>query len=232
MIKKRLILYGIIGVILFTGCSKSEPIVEDTEWTNEVIYAEECGLNGLACCVDKDSECKYGLECCVNPFNNTETYCAENCSCGEIGEFCCNSEEKCIVGSVCKNSYCNVCGGKDQLCCVNDSCSQDLICHNGECKECGEKNSPCCENNTCNNAELLDINRTECQNGICVNCGAGGLIACKNEPVCSPKNLLNSNNCLFCGDETQPCCQIDENNELKCLSDLECDLGFCSKKEN
>ncbi len=225
-----LLIFGVVCLFLFSACdTKNQSSQNNNGWEDEVLYADECGFDGLRCCDDAEQKCKFGQNCCVNPKNENENYCAESCDFGKENTFCRNEDFTCDSGLTCKNSRCLPCGGEDQFCCQKgDSCKSSLICFNDKCASCGQSGYPCCD------SELLCLKqdnrgniRTECHNEICQPCGYGGAKTCVNEPFCNPDTLNNNGLCYKCGGLNQPCCA-----EKSCNLEesLVCELGFCVKK--
>jgi hypothetical protein len=220
-------------LILLPGCLlKKDKNISSNDWQNEVLMAQECGLDGLPCCVDKNKPCQYELNCCVNPTDNKQNYCATKCEFGTKDQFCRTSNPFCDEGLSCAESYCKPCGEKNNVCCTDNKCNNDLVCHQNKCVECGIPNNPCCtKGKACQNEEKKNENRSECQNNICILCGTENELACQKEPLCNKGNLLNNNVCYLCGGFNQPCCQKGELNNYECdeSAGLRCDLGFCAK---
>ncbi len=223
---KRLKISSVIILLAFTlsGCFlNKEEDKNNNDWQNEILMAQECGMDGLPCCLDKDPSCFYGQQCCVDPNNPTHTACRDECTCGHSEEFCCENNQ-CEDGLVCRDGYCVECGNKEEPCCLNDECQEGLVCYQNECVECGLPGNPCCsEGKACLGEGKLDDTRTECEEDICVLCGFSGQKACVGEPFCNPHNLLNNGICYHCGGYNQPCCE----NQF-CDKGLQCKLGFCN----
>jgi len=235
MQKKRIIYFSCLYFLLLffiSGCGQKVDD-ENEDWKDEVMMAHECGLEGFACCADKEPACQYGLSCCTDPNNIKINMCVPNCACGGEGRFCCKSEPLCDSGLACFKGLCATCGEKDQPCCPHTGCGKDLACQAGQCVLCGLSGHPCCPDEPkCVNQATDDPDRAECQGGICAPCGTAGEPACPGEPACGTKHLLNNNICYKCGDFNQPCCADDFISEGGCdpTGDLECSLGFCRKK--
>lgn len=234
--QKRLI-FGIFSIFLLvitlSGCSLVNQSVNPVDdWENDVILAQNCGQDGLMCCPDKEPACNYGQNCCVDPNDQNNNYCADDCTCGQKETFCCAGNE-CDDGLICYNSYCFSCGDSDEICCANEECNDGLVCHNDKCVECGLPGNPCCTEtgkNSCAGEKSHGNDRSECLNGLCAYCGFGGHLACQEEPKCNSAHLFNNGQCLSCGGSNQPCCQIDDKTKSACKQEqgLVCKLGFCS----
>ncbi len=225
-----LINFRIIIIIIFifsflSGCSwYKNNKSNNNDWKNEVLMAQECGLDGLPCCLDKEPPCFYGQQCCVDPNNPKHNACRDECSCGGLDEFCCK-DNQCQEGLACRDGYCVECGDRGEACCPQEVCNNDLVCYHKQCVSCGLTGSPCCKNDkACLNQDDRDKYRNECQEGICILCGSSGQKACQSKPFCNPNNLLNNTFCYHCGAYNQPCCEGE-----KCDLGLSCQLGFCSK---
>lgn len=224
-----LLLFLIITTIN-TGCFRDRVLEDNSDWENEVLMAQECGLERLRCCLDKDPVCDSNLSCCLDPNNNKNTICTESCECGRLDAFCC-ANELCGDGMACNRSFCRKCGESEEICCFGeDKCAGDMVCHRGLCVECGIHGNPCCgKGQPCVDQGLRDKKRTECRNGLCLLCGYGGNTACESDPFCSPGQLLNNNVCYKCGGANEPCCLGDEDGEGKCNDPgFNCELGFCA----
>ncbi len=212
-----------ISIFVLTGCL-SRQVKEVADWEDEVLIAEECGVDGLICCAS-DPKCKYGQVCCVNPTNDKKTYCAEECVCGELNKFCCSDNLSCNEGLVCLEGSCISCGKDGEFCCGNNSCEGDLLCSGGVCRPCGVEGGVCCvEEDPCSKEKEKNL---ECANNICEICGTAGNRPCATQPVCNVGNLLNNNSCIPCGKANNPCCNQEES-DYECENNLKCDLGFCN----
>jgi hypothetical protein len=212
-------------VFLLFGCGNQEN-KNSEDWKKEVLYATECGFDGLACCIDKEPACLYGQVCCPNPADPSKSNCFEDCSCGTAGKFCCPGENPCGENLACHEGFCADCGGLGEVCCLGGSCGQNGACHLGKCVLCGLPGNPCCADDPeC--AESDDGRFSECRSGLCSYCGSQGHAACLGEPYCQPNNLLNNCVCFSCGGADEPCCGEDAGSG--CKSGLECKLGFCSE---
>ena len=225
-----LLVFGIAFIFLLASCDvKKQNIQNNNDWENEVLYADECGFDGLRCCDNEEQLCKFGQNCCVNPKNEKENYCAENCDFGKENTFCRNENPACDIGLVCENSRCLLCGGEDQFCCGDgDACKNSLICFNNKCVNCGQAGYPCCDSELpCLKQDNRGNIRTECRNEICQPCGYGGANTCADEPFCNSDTLNNNGLSYKCGGLNQPCCD-----EKSCNLEekLVCELGFCVKK--
>ena len=226
-----LLIFGIVFLFLFSACGvKNQSIQNSDDWKDEVLYADECGFDGLRCCDDSEQPCKFGQNCCVNPGNKKENYCAESCDFGKENTFCRNENPVCDIDLTCENSRCLPCGGEDQFCCqTQDFCKNSLICFNNKCVSCGQAGYPCCDSGlACLKQDNRGNTRTECGNGICRACGYGGTEACESEPFCNSGTLNSNGVCYQCGGLNQPCCD-----EKSCNTEeaLVCELGFCGKKK-
>ena len=223
-------------LLILSGCTLfgQNSNIDSDDWENEILMAQECGLEQLPCCRDQEPICEHGLNCCVDPGNKHNTFCAADCACGIEGNFCCVGEARCEEGLACVGSRCLECGNMNQPCCLSEEqCSGNLLCHHGECLRCGVAGNPCCPNETaCLDQDRQDRRRTECQNKICVYCGSRNGIACVAEPACADGHLLNNGFCLPCGGANQPCCDELSGAGYDCETklDLVCELGFCTRK--
>ncbi|MCK5356973.1 MAG: hypothetical protein KAJ48_01145 [Elusimicrobiales bacterium] len=234
------IAYLLIFVFSFglaiSGCVKQKTagVVGDDDWENQVLYARECGMDGLPCCANKDQPCLYTQQCCVDPNNSDRNHCKDECGCGSEGAFCCADDLPCRDGLACFAGYCVECGGISDPCCdIGQACVGDLVCNKEICAVCGLPGNPCCTAGiACKNQEKRDVIRTECRDGVCIYCGSNGKISCQFEPICAPAHLLNNNFCHPCGKANQPCCNESSGVEYDCdlKSELICELGFCTKK--
>ena len=225
----------VFGLSLFLGgCTilNNDKAVEDDNWEDDVLWARECGQDGLRCCAG-EQPCHYEQECCVDPNNAKRNRCSDSCECGVAGDFCC-AGNTCNEGLACDSGFCSPCGELNQPCCAGESkCGDDLVCHQNKCVICGTPGNPCCEGTSqCQNQDKTDRSRTDCINGLCIYCGSFGKIVCESEPVCAPGNLINNGYCLICGGVNQPCCRVASGVDYVCdpQANLECDRGFCSEK--
>ncbi len=230
-------LFLILFLCLFTGCSiEQNNYTVDDDWEDEVLVVSDCGFDGLKCCLDQEPSCNFGQTCCTDPNDESNNYCADECSCGKRGAFCCDGDSACESGLSCEEGKCMPCGEKDEVCCGEGgtgTCNNDLVCYYDKCVECGLPGAPCCASSSqCNESDSDDSSRLECKNKLCAYCGASGRVACPNDPVCEPGHLLNNFVCLPCGGDNQPCCSTSTDSNLICETEkgLECSLGFCSKK--
>jgi len=224
------LLFAIIILIGLTTSSCSLPFSDQFswDWQNEIAIGHECGEDGLGCCVNQEPACFHGLSCCTDPADGKINMCAENCDCGEKGNFCCLGDDKCQDGLICISDICYQCGKDDQPCCGNEICGRGLVCYAGTCKVCGLESNPCCEGELkCHMENKADESRTGCREGVCRLCGSAGRELCPAEPACHPGLLANNGMCIKCGGTNQPCCAV----EPRCDADkkLECKLGFCSE---
>lgn len=227
--------FVLMFLLILSGCSFGrEDYTVDDNWEDEVLVVSECGFDGLKCCADQEQLCKYGQTCCLDPSNEENNYCADECSCGKRGAFCCDEGSSCESGLSCRDGKCIPCGEADQACCGEDStCNNGLVCYYDKCMECGLPGAPCCANTSpCQASDSDDGSRLECKNNLCAYCGANGRIACPNEPICESGHLLNNFACLSCGGSNQPCCATSTESSIICKDDnLECNLGFCYEKK-
>ncbi|MEA3398769.1 MAG: hypothetical protein U9R06_03435 [Patescibacteria group bacterium] len=235
--KKQVIfqIFLLFLILSLSGCSLAKQLnEEDNNWQDEIVYAEECGLDGLPCCPEeKGLPCQYGQVCCADPNDPKKNRCVDDCGCGGENEYCCLNNQ-CDSGLACLNGDCVVCGGSTEPCCQNDEeqCSGDLMCYNNFCLECGLAGNPCCGGeNACKNQELRNNDRTECFGGVCQKCGSDRQRICLKEPACNLGQILNVDSCLSCGGFNQPCCNESSGLGYECLPDsgLVCHLGFCNK---
>ncbi len=191
----------LLFVLFLLGCSKSDNQVINDNWENEILMMEDCGSDGLKCCVDQEPACLFGQTCCVDPNNLSRNYCASECVYGNLDEYC-------LEG---------------------DTCNDTLVCMNGNCVECGVEGNYCCTSDKkCLTDDFENNNRTECVENICKPCGHLGNKICSGELDCVSGHFNNNGVCLNCGGFNQPCCKVDGGNG--CLEDdLICELGFCVK---
>lgn len=230
---------GLVALsIVVTGCNINffkKTVEDDDSWKDEILWGQECGLDRMSCCTDREPVCAHGQECCTDPNDPDRDYCADECTCGGGGEFCCADEPKCQSDLTCYQGYCTPCGANDQPCCSGDLiCRDDLVCYKERCVECGLAGNPCCVDETaCYNQEKTDKSRTECYDGVCVYCGSRGKIACLKGTPCNPGHLLNNDFCHECGEYNQPCCNEDSGLGYECSSEkgLVCQLGFCAREQ-
>ncbi len=228
--KGKIYLFAVIllSSLILTSCSLPFSDKFSWDWQNEIVMGHECGEDGLACCLNMEPSCYHGLVCCENPANPKVNMCADNCNCGEKGNFCCSGENMCGDGLACVNDICLDCGYDSQPCCSNSTCNGGLVCDNSICKQCGLESNPCCNSGSaCENEKMSDETRTGCIAGYCRSCGSAGRELCPADPVCYPGLLANNGMCIKCGGKNQPCCAA----EPRCDTDkkLECKLGFCSE---
>ena len=227
-----LAIFGVFCLFLFSSCTiRKQSAQNDNNWKNEVLYADECGFDGLRCCDDMEQLCKFGQSCCVNPKNEKENYCAESCDFGKENAFCRNENPVCGIGLTCKNSRCLPCGREDQFCCqAPNFCKNSLVCFNNKCVNCGQAGYPCCDTElSCLKQDNHGNVRTECRDKICRPCGYDGVNACASEPFCNSGTLNNNGVCSQCGGLNQPCC---DEKSCNLEENLVCELGFCGKKNN
>lgn len=228
---KNKIVFLLLILLLLNGCSFGKDKQGSDNWENEVLVASECGMDGLRCCSDPEVACQFGQECCVDPNNPENNYCADNCNFGQMNTFCRQGDPQCDEGLACFGSKCIVCGNEKQPCC-SGNCQEGLLCHQDQCLKCGEAGAPCCAVAPgCTHANSADETRTECINGVCTFCGTNGGAACPDAPRCNPGHLLNNEFCLNCGGYNQPCCDTGAGAGSDCdqAEGLSCILGFCSR---
>jgi hypothetical protein len=235
---KKIIFSLLLIILIFTGCKKKQTVQNDESWKDEILWAQECGLEGMMCCGEEGKEptCFYGLNCCINPQSSNIHYCAEDCTCGKEKNFCCADEPQCDEGMACLKGFCTPCGDNQQPCCSGeDECSNELVCFRNTCVQCGKPGNPCCtEGEACIGQEDKGDVRTECRNNLCNYCGFGDKIACLEEPKCNISHLLINDICYICGTYNQPCCNEESGVDYICdpQAGLVCELGFCSTKNN
>lgn len=224
---KRFFIFLLLAPFVLSACQEKKEISNDS-WKDEVLFASECGLEGLQCCVGDEDPCLYGLECCADPNDPEMTYCAEECSFGSPNTFCRASEPRCDTGSVCFDGYCQLAGGDGQPCYNDGSCDEGVVCGDGVCVECGLPGNPCCADAeyACRDGNPSEPGRTACLDNICRECGFGGRTVCPQEPYCNKGHLNNNDKCLACGAYNQACCRDDEGG-FYCNEDLVCASGFC-----
>ena len=73
---KQLAIVGLVA-ILFSGCAKQDNTVKKSDWENDVLWAQDCGMDGLSCC-DSETPCFYEQQCCVSPSDPGVNYCADD----------------------------------------------------------------------------------------------------------------------------------------------------------
>lgn len=197
------------------------------ETKDDVLIAQDCGMDGLQCC-SSEPKCSFGQECCVNPNNQKQNQCADQCGCGQQDQFCC-ADNQCDQGMACVDAKCTACGGENQPCCGdictgNSKSGNSLVCFADQCVGCGEIGYPCCGESKCFGADQPEKTLAECAGGICNACGGNQLGACAGQPRCLTDFLLNNNTCFKCGEINEPCCA-----DKKCNSkaNLKCLQGFC-----
>jgi hypothetical protein len=109
----------------------------------EVLLARDCGFDKLMCCQEEPA-CSYGQQCCTDPNSPAKNYCADDCSCGDEEEFCC-AGNICQGELACLGGFCQVCGQAGQTCCpTEEKCGAGLVCRDDQCKICGRAGNPCC----------------------------------------------------------------------------------------
>lgn len=200
--------------------------------TQDTLLAQECGMDGLKCCAS-EPKCSFGQECCVNPQDSKENYCADKCGLGGDGQFC-RANSECDAGYTCMNRKCAKCGGDKQVCCgvsgSNDRCLVDkkkaLVCYSEKCVECGVIGNPCCGQS----CDKVDRSKqlAECKNDLCQACGGNGQAACLAGAQCADGYLFSNTFCYSCGENRQPCCA-----DKKCHgSKLICQNNICGPGGN
>lgn len=218
----------ILGIFL-SSCS-SERDLEDISWQDEIIFATECGMDGLQCCPEDETSCLHGLVCCTDPNNRLLNFCSEECSYGSLNNFCRDTYPNCNDGMVCENSFCRRAGGANQPCYEGGTCDNDLICSDGMCLQCGLSDNPCCRGDLgyqCLGEGSSDESRNACIEGTCRKCGFSPFSSCPDEPFCNFGFLNNNKNCLKCGNYNQPCCKDSDLGSFCQNEDLKCENGFC-----
>lgn len=220
-------------ILVFSGCSINfEKSEEVSDWEDEVLLAQDCGLSGLSCCIDKGDLCKFGQECCFDPNDQNRHRCVDVCACGKKDSYCCE-DNKCDDGLMCSNGECVECGDADKVCCANDTCNENLLCFENKCVECGGMNTPCCTGeNKCDQDSSGKV-RVHCKDDVCRNCGRDGFSECLNDNVCDNGFFSTDSLCLQCGGFNQPCCKALIDGEYECDSEknLSCAYGFCLEEE-
>lgn len=192
IIFKNRILGGLLFLLIFTvGCGQRDKEIYQDSWKDDVLLSQECGLSGLSCCFDKENKCEQGLECCLDPNDQSKGYCGEGCGYGQVSKYCRKDEPRCDGTAICVDNY---------------------------CAECGVTGNPCCAENKCADQNKKDEVRAECLSGICTLCGASGEASCPSDFKCSAGNLNNGGFCHRCGGSTQPCCNSENSCEkgLEC----------------
>ncbi|MDA3840490.1 MAG: hypothetical protein PF572_05335 [Patescibacteria group bacterium] len=233
MVIRKKLLFLVIILLVFSACSRKTE-VSDIAWQDEILFASECGMDGLQCCMEEEEPCQYEQECCVDPNDPASTYCADECSFGEPNTFCRASDSKCDEGAVCSGGYCQIAGGDNQPCFYDGTCGEGSVCGNGICVECGLAGNPCCEGISeyeCENENMDNGERTDCIASVCLKCGSASEPSCLDEPNCNPGHLQNNSTCLLCGGYNQPCCQGEDGGDSFCWEkeNLSCSSGFCSR---
>ncbi len=188
-------------ILTISGCSKNDSFHSGNDWKNEVLMMDDCGSDGLKCCIDQDPACLFGQTCCVDFGDPTRNYCASECSYGNLDEYCLE----------------------------DGTCNDSLVCMNGDCVECGIKDNYCCVSaQKCLMSNSENSDRTECVKNICRSCGHSGKNTCSGEIDCVSGHFNNNGVCLNCGSFNQPCCR-GEGDDICLGDDLICELGFCIK---
>ncbi len=224
--KKRLILLSLLVVLTVSGCSGGKKTPKNEQ--PEILLAQDCGLDLLPCCAS-DPTCNFGQQCCVDPNNHNRNHCADSCACGGEDQFCCEGDQ-CSEGLACRDGVCSHCGDEGDVCCPSEApCSPGLVCSEDECVQCGLLGNPCCVG-----SEPCVIGKgenNECYEGYCRSCGFDGAPACSGGSICLDGQLLTGGRCERCGEANNPCCS-SSSSAYVCdpKDDLECKLGFCSKK--
>ncbi|GAB4305639.1 MAG: hypothetical protein Kow0090_21110 [Myxococcota bacterium] len=142
-----------------------------------------------------DIECEYGC------LNGACQGCTPNCAdkCGGAADGCGGScTAPCSSGKVCQSQTCVACGALDQPCCDSNQCNSPLTCQSGMCKTACTPN--CADK--CGGASD----------------GCGGTCAAP----CSSGKVCQSQTCVACGGDNQPCCDGNQ-----CNSPLTCQSGTC-----
>jgi len=57
-----------LAFLLLSSCSLGGGDKSENDWRDEVLLAQECGENGLMCCIEKEPACKYG-DCSISIVN-------------------------------------------------------------------------------------------------------------------------------------------------------------------
>lgn len=222
---------GFLLMIGLAGCSWWPGSYEEIAWQEQVLWTQECGLEDMRCCPDREPVCDEGLSCCQSPIEPEMSMCRDKCGCGLEGNFCCAEGDLCGEDMICQNQICRLCGQEDQPCCGGGVCGGDLVCHQDVCVPCGVVGNPCCQSEpACQDQDKEDTDRAECLEGLCRNCGFGGKPACPRAPVCAPANLLNNGNCLNCGGINEPCCRRETATSTTAFcteAGYTCQAGFC-----
>lgn len=226
-IKKTIFL--LLVILLLGGCSLGFDEQAAEQSPNEILLAQECGMDGLRCCAD-EPKCSFGQACCIDPNDQSQTRCSNECSCGGQDEFCC-ADNQCGDGLVCLEGSCTACGAENQPCC-GDICQSvkgknggQLLCYQQQCLACGQLATPCCQEEPF--CRLMDdLSLGFCQDGLCAACGGNEQAACLADQACLAGYLLSEGRCYQCGGLNQPCCvsQTCSNDSFVCLS------GFCQPK--
>jgi hypothetical protein len=227
---KFILLLGVCALFL-NACAQDKS--SEDSWKNDVLLANECGSDGLPCCVHSDSFCRYNQQCCYDPSGGGANYCADNCDFGKINQFCRKDEPKCDDEMACYGNFCKLAGGEGEPCRAQGTpCNDALVCYNGLCSTCGNSDQPCCQGDIrCFAGKKEAGLRMDCQEGLCKVCGTQGNPACFSAPVCDKGNLLNNGFCFPCGGLHQPCCEKNEKSDScgDIGGELRCNLGFCEK---
>lgn len=228
---KKVIILALFFVFSVTACSINlEKSKEVTDWEDEVLLVQNCGLSGLSCCLDQDEKCESGQECCFDPNNSNINECATECACGEKNTYCCENNS-CQDELICSGGRCTECGENNEICCGDDLCSENLLCFENKCVECGKADTPCCKDDVQCEKNVESESRILCIDEVCKNCGRDGKILCPQDPECDSSFFSNNNICMQCGSFNQPCCKIINENDTACNKELKltCVQGFCSK---
>lgn len=236
--KKYLLPLLSLSLLILVGCSFNwrfwEKDAAGTDWRSEIAIGQECGIEGMSCCKDREPACNEG-SCCSDPSDPARQLCLKDCNCGTKNNFCCKDEPKCADKLGCsRQSLCVPCGDSDQPCCAKGLCGRnDLLCRDQYCIECGKTGNPCCSQDLCENQNETDNTKAECQNNTCVLCGSDEKVFCIKGGQCLPGHMPNNGQCILCGGLDQPCCSKDSLNGYECKPDLKlkCELGFCTQIE-
>jgi hypothetical protein len=227
--KKSFLILAVALVFMLSACSFSfEKSVEVSDWEDEVLLAQTCGLSGMSCCLEKEAKCEFGQVCCFDPNNSSAHQCASECVCGEEESYCCDNNE-CNEGLSCHEGRCEKCGEKNEACCSGNECNDDFLCFNNTCVSCGESDTPCCPGEVeCLEGDVDNI-RLQCIGEVCKNCGRDGKTKCVLDSACDSGFFLTNSICLQCGGFNQPCCEKKAETDYICDESLglSCERGFC-----
>lgn len=193
---------SIAFVLIYVYFGKSKPKIKMVDWQEETLLSQDCGLEGLQCCVGDKTACDGDLSCCSDPSGSGANYCSNKCAFGEKGNFCRQEDPR---------------------------CDTDLACADNRCQECGVAGGPCCLG--ADKCKSSDNERLECSfDGICGKCGSRNAVACRLGDPCVKGNIFNNNFCLPCGEYNTPCCNKSAGVDYECspASRAACTLGFCN----